>query len=642
MSVWKRNGGNPSILKDRILYFRLLVALPFALAAVRLVQLQVYQHRALLIRGDNQSVRRIVIPALRGDIVDRKGRPLVQNAPLFQLWANRDLITKGSQKDLFAQIIGIEPEDIRTLFSKNSQRSIGRQTLLFDNLPYGEAVQILARQEELPSLNLQTTFQRRYPDPWSLSHILGYIGEASEKDRNAQGIPYSVGDRVGKNGVENRFNKRLFGVNGSEIRRVDAHGYVVGVEAHHKPQDGATLRLSIDRDLQHKAAGLMEGKQGALIAIDPYTGEILASVSSPAMTLDDFRYRVDTEAWNGLMTDPGRPLLNRVFQGQYPPGSTYKPVVAIAALNEGVLKPDETINCNGTYRVGRRRFRCWKRHGHGKVNLHKALRESCDTFFYEMGMRLGVDKIARYARMFGLGAKTGVELANEKDGLVPTEAYKEQRFNEPWQAGETPSIAIGQGFDLVTPAQLAALYGMIANGGIRTGLTLLPRESAPITTPTPAIAAYLAPIQKGLEAVVNEPHGTGGWSRLRHHRVAGKTGTAQVIGQQEPVDDMEDLEFIHRDHAWFVAYAPVTHPRIVVAVIAEHAGHGGSAAAPIVRQVIQYYLDEVLELPPTVAWKPKPKPKIVAPKPVSATTSPVTDPSNPVNSSPQNTTESSQ
>ncbi len=283
-------------------------------------------------------------------------------------------------------------------------------------------------------------------------------------------------------------------------------------------------------------------------------------------------------------------LVNRVFQGVYPPGSTYKPVVALGALTEGVTNPSETLTCHGTYRVGRRVFRCWKKEGHGSVALHKALRESCDVYFYEMGRRLGVDRIAKYVRALGLGQRTGIEIANENGGLIPTAQWKRDRYGQAWLEGETPSIAIGQGFNLATPAQMARMYATLAMHGHLNKLSVL-RQTAPAsydnTSEIPD--SVFATVNNALVAVVSEAGGTGGWSRVPNISVAGKTGTAQVVSNQDADLEHEDTDYWLRDHAWFVAFAPADNPQIVVATMIEHGGHGGSAAAPIVGDLLRYY-----------------------------------------------------
>ena len=590
IAEWTRNWDNAQLLRQRMAWLRLVFVLPFLLIGIRLVQLQVSQHENLLERGENQSLRSVPVPAYRGEIHARGGEALVRNAPLFQLWATPDLLRKPPEKRFLEYALNITDGELRNLFQRNVQRRIGKQTMLMDNLPFDAASKLLVHAAQLSSVRVQTTFQRLYLDDASLAHILGYIGEASADEVNADGSEFDLGDRVGKAGIEKTYNTQLFGRNGENLVRVDAHGYPIDVAYSIPPRHGEAITLSIDWPLQQKALELMTPHTGALIALDPRNGEILASVSHPSMHLDDFRFRVDPTIWRSLIADPFHPLVNRVFQGVYPPGSTYKPVVAIGALTENLTSPAETLSCHGSYRVGRRVFRCWKKEGHGSVNLHKALRESCDVYFYEMGRRLGVDRIAKYARLLGLGQRTGVEIANENGGLIPTAKWKQDRYGQPWMEGETPSVAIGQGFDLVTPAQLARMYATLAMHGSLNKLSLV-RQDKMITPGEGGQVpdSVYETVNRALAAVVNETGGTGGWARVPDITVAGKTGTAQVVSNQDADLEHEDTDYWLRDHAWFVAFAPVENPQIVVAVLIEHGGHGGSAAAPVAGDLMRYF-----------------------------------------------------
>jgi penicillin-binding protein 2 len=354
--------------------------------------------------------------------------------------------------------------------------------------------------------------------------------------------------------------------------------------------------------LQAEAETLLQGKAGAVVALDPNNGEILAMASSPTFDPNWFVVGMRQEQWQTLITNPFRPLENKAIQAEYPPASTFKIITAIAGLEEGAIDAGTTMFCPGYYRYGNRIYRCWKHAGHGSVNVVQALEQSCDVFFYQVGEAVGVDTLAKYAKAFGLGDLTGIGLAQEAKGLVPTKDWKLRRLGEPWQGGETLSVSIGQGFDLVTPLQLAVMVATVGNGGTRFRPQLIrtcdPAPADGIPAFQPEIAGHVAIsdttlslVREGLWDVVNKRSGTAWRSRLENLEFSGKTGTAQVVGRPPAgVEDEEQIKEMHKDHAWFVAYAPSVHPQIAVAVIIEHGEHGSSAAAPIASKVIETYL----------------------------------------------------
>jgi penicillin-binding protein 2 len=404
---------------------------------------------------------------------------------------------------------------------------------------------------------------------------------------------------------------------------VDVAGRVVGVIDDIDPVPGGTVQLTIDLDLQQAAEAAFvpetpeeHARVGSAVALDVHSGDVLAMVSKPAFDPNDFAGGIDAAVWKRLTTDEWKPIQNRAISGQYPPGSTYKAIVAAAGLEAGVIDPHRRIYCPGFFRLGNRTYKCWKHEGHGSVDLHRALVESCDVYFYTIGHDLGVDRMFEIASGFNLGRLTGIPLLHEKAGLIPSSEWKERRFKEPWMAGETISASIGQGFDLVTPLQLAVAYGAIANGGALVTPRLILRVSDAdgrlVDVPQPESAGrvpvrheFLDLVRSGLEGVVEEPHGTGARARVPGVRVAGKTGTAQVVGLKhtEGVED-DEVAFEFRDHAWFVGFAPAEAPEIVVAALMEHGGHGGSAAAPVVQKVLARYFEKraVQDVPAQVAW----------------------------------------
>jgi penicillin-binding protein 2 len=373
------------------------------------------------------------------------------------------------------------------------------------------------------------------------------------------------------------------------------------------PVPGKDLYLSIDLDLQQASEEAMKGYVGALVALDPQTGRILALVSSPGFDPDAFARGIDNEEWKALNDPVSRPLQNKALQGRYAPASTFKIVMAAAALQEGIVTKNTSFKCTGRFPLGRSVFRCWKRHGHGQVNLHKSLVESCDIYFYQVGLKLGIEKIAKYAVDFGLGSKTGINLSNESRGFIATPDWKLRRYQEPWQKGETLITSIGQGYTLVTPLQMACLIAAVANGGTLFSPVYLdkitgpdghivksfksgPRGNLPISKPKLGI------IKRALVGAVNDEKGTGSQCKLPYALVAGKTGTAQVIEQDKRRQD-KNIQWKHRDHAWFVAYAPAEKPELAVAVLCEHGGHGGSVAAPVARKVFETWFKIQSPLP---------------------------------------------
>lgn len=582
---------------------------------LRLSYLQVIKGKEYRELSLNNSIRLQVLDAPRGVIHDRNGYLLVDNRPSFDLSIQlKDARPLSTTVDRLARHLEVEPEllmeKVRSAggaaWHKPVQlkRDIGRDTL----------ATIETRRYELPGIDVGVRLLRYYIHESMAAHLLGYIGEISPKELKKQ--PYEgarSGDLVGKFGVERSVNGFLMGKRGGRQVQVNVNGQVVRVLQTVPAQPGNNLILTIDRDLQKRAESLLEGEAGGVVAMDPRNGEILALASSPAFNQNTFITGMSRETWTELINNPDRPLENKVIQGTYPPASTYKIVTAAAGLEEGVLTPDETIFCPGHYRFGKRTYRCWRRGGHGDVNLVKAIARSCDVYFYQVGQRLGIDRLAWYAKAFGLGKTTGIELDHEEAGLIPTAAWKLRRFGEPWQPGETLSIAIGQGFNLVTPLQMVVLTAAVANGGDRYRPHLIRRVMSPdrkviheaepkITGRLPISRQTLDWIRKGLWEVVNGEKGTARIAKLKDVAISGKTGTAQVVSREKVEDDPNaENERKFKDHAWFVAYAPSEAPKIAIAVIVEHGEHGSSAASPIARELVKTYLLEGKDKPASSA-----------------------------------------
>jgi len=464
-------------------------------------------------------------------------------------------------------------------------------------------VALESHQLDLPGVTLRTRPRRSYAQGVMTAHVLGYMGEIGSRQlKLLKDQGYAVGDEIGQYGLERRWEEMLRGQSGGQQFEVDALGRRVRV-LHEVPDvPGYTVTLTLDRDVQQAAFEALDGKEGTIVALDVQNGAILAMVSTPAFDPNAFARGIKPAEWRGLITDRLRPLSNRAIQGQYPPGSTFKIIMAIAGLEEGTLQPEAYISDPGYYFFGNRSFRDWKKGGHGSVNLHKAIVESCDVYFYQVGQRLGVDRIAKWARAFGLGEKTGAALDDEKGGTIPDSEWKRKRYRQPWFPGETLSVSIGQGYVTATPLQLVNLMAALANGG-----TLLrPRLVSKVESVDGAVVREYGPekirkielqqttldrVRTALADVVRAPGGTGGTARSSIVDIAGKTGTAQVVEMKGGYVKTEQLAYFNRDHAWFVSYAPVENPRIAVVVLVEHGGHGGDAAAPLAKKVIEKYME---------------------------------------------------
>jgi penicillin-binding protein 2 len=462
---------------------------------------------------------------------------------------------------------------------------------------------------------------RTYPHGPAAAHLLGSLGEVRQQQLESERYAgYRAGDVIGQSGVEASLESHLRGRAGGRNVVVDVAGRVMEVLDRVEPHAGGRVVLALDLDLQQAAEEALlasappgEPVSGAVVALDPRGGDVLALASAPAYDPNDFSAGIAPAVWRRLTEDPLRPLQNRAIAGQYPPGSTYKAFVAAAALQEGLRTPRSAVFCPGSFAFGNRSYRCWKEGGHRSVSLLRSLMQSCDVYYYRAGLDLGIDRLGRYARSFGLGAPTGIALEGEKGGLVPTSEWKQRRFGEPWMAGETVSASIGQGYNLTTPLQLAVAYAAVANGGrvLRPRLVLeleeadgsVHAEPVDVRGEVPVAPEHLALVREGLHAVVDAPGGTGRRAQVPGLAVAGKTGTAQVV-RLERTAGKKGLAIPrpYRDHAWFASYAPADAPEIVVAVLIEHGGGGGANAAPVAQRVLaRWWQKRQPASPPQVA-----------------------------------------
>lgn len=581
----------------------LVFAILFGLC-VRLWDLQIVHFERFADAADHNRIRLRRVDATRGRIVDRHGRVLVDSRASFDaVIVPEDAGNLETTLETLAQLLGQSAAETHAVLERVTARLPFEEVVVKRDLTRDEVVALETHRWELPGVRLRVSPRRRYVHGPLLAHVLGYVGEAAPADLGA-GSRYRAGDLLGKTGVERVWEAELRGVNGGRRVEVDAMGRELRVLGEVPPLTGNTLVLTIDLDLQKAAEDALGDRAGAIVAIDPRNGEVLAMASHPAFDPNDFASGISAARWKQLLEDPLHPLTHRAIQGQYPPGSTFKIAVAIAALAEGAIRPDTRVTCHGAVAFGNRRFRCWRKGGHGTVDVVAALERSCDVFFYQAAQRLGIDTISRYARLLGLGAPTGIELPHEKTGLVPDRDWKRRHFGEPWYPGETLPVGIGQGYLTATPIQIAQMAAMAATGK-RFRPHILKRIESPegkvLRTVEPELIArldadpsVLARVGTALVRAVNSPQGTGRLAQLPYVDVAGKTGTSQVVRLGKERRRVEETPREERDHAWFVAYAPAEDPRIAVAALIEHAdGGGGAVAAPAAREVLEsYFLQE--------------------------------------------------
>ncbi len=570
-------------------------------AALRLYYLQVIEHHQLAELADRNRIRIQRLPALRGLVFDRHHRALVDTRPAFDA-----VIVPEDAPNLDATVARLQKLLKQTGISKKitAADEAGRpeyEPVIVDGgLDWSQVVALETHQLELPGVSLRITPQRHYLYNSLAAHLLGYVGEVTVKDLNR--LPnYRMGDDIGKFGLEQSLESTLRGASGGQEIEVDSIGRRLRLLREIPERPGNSVVMTIDLDLQQAAEDAIGDRAGALVAIDPNTGYILAMASHPTFNPNLFAGGISSAAWHELITDPNHPLENRATQGIYPPGSTFKVVDAIAGLMDHTLTPDTSYYCPGGLWFGHREYRCWRSQGHGHLTLHRAIVESCDVYFYDVGQRLGVDRIAAWAHALGLGRKSGIDLKHERSGTIPSNEWKERRLHQRWYPAETLSVAIGQGYVSVTPLQMADLAAEVANGGTLYKPQFVKEVDAlngdVVKTFPPVVErrthidpAVLAVVRDAMADVVNAPDGTAHKAKLDGIVVAGKTGTAQVVKEAAGVRTKETaLPSKYRDHGWFIAFAPLDHPKIAIACVIEHSGHGGSSAAPVVKAVMQRY-----------------------------------------------------
>jgi len=587
-------------------YLVVFVGLAFFLIFIRLWSLQVIKGGDLRRLSENNCIRLRENPADRGMLLDRKGRIVAHNRPSFEVYLiPEDLKANPGVVTEVGNLLKIPPEEIQERINTQKRRAPFKPVRIKSDIDWNELANLEFNRVYLPGLFVDVRPRRAYDYGDLASHLIGYLGEVDENElKQAKETPYRMGTLIGKYGVEYRWENDLRGTDGGRQIEVDALGREIRPLGIVESFPGNNLFLTIDLDLQRTAEEAYQDKNGALVAMDPKTGRILAMVSKPSFEPDIFARNILPEEWKSLVENPHHPLQNKGIQGQYPAGSTFKIVTAIAGLESGSITPDTQFICKGAFPYGNRDFRCWKEGGHGAISLHRALVESCDIYFYQVGLKVGVDLIAHYANEFNLGRVTGISLPHEKPGTVPSSAWKKKRFGVPWYSGETLSFSVGQGYLNATPLQLLMLISGVANGGKQYLPQVVERveniygkklkEYPPVELRKANVSEKtLQIVQEALRGAVNDPHGTGWTCALKEVKVAGKTGTAQVVRLPDNFKkgDMNRMPQKFRDHAWFVAYAPFEDPKIAIAVLVEHGGFGASAAAPIAKKVIEKFLN---------------------------------------------------
>lgn len=609
--IEEKDEGALDLLKKRLLGGAAVVLFFFAVIILRLWMLQITNGPEYETRAYSNRVRIRDIAAPRGHLLDRHGREIVTNRPSF----NVVLIQEDSHDvgDVLKRLAPVLKMDISELWEKIRDASGTPRYLpvrLKEDIDWQTLAYLESHNHEFSGIRTEVQPVRVYHYEDLAANVIGYLGVISKKELAAADPEIYTGQEIiGKRGIERLREADLRGEKGKNFTEVDAKGFEQTQLKTLEPLPGRELRLTLDNDLQQIAESYMAAgdKSGAVVAMEVNTGRLLVAASAPSIHIGEFIGGISKDAWQALLDNPRHPLLNKVVQATYPPGSTYKMVTALAGLAKGAIDENTTFYCPGQMSFGNRTYRCWKKGGHGTVNLQRAIGESCDVYFYQVGIKVGVDSLAEYAQKLGLGKKTGAEMEFEKEGLTPTKKWKQKYRKAKWQDGETLSVAIGQGFNIVTPLQMCVMTSAIANGGKAYRPKIVEQVTDPegkiIENFTPELLSeaqgvdrFLQSIRSGMEDVVQGKRGTARNVAIEGLRIGGKTGTAQVVrlAQYKGLKE-ENIPYEYRDHAWFTCYAPAENPEIAVTVLVEHGLHGGSGAGPIARAVLAHYFTSKLE-----------------------------------------------
>jgi penicillin-binding protein 2 len=569
------------LVQSRLALLQALIVLLVAGLTVQFWNLQVVRARHFRDQAENNRSRLVTLAAPRGALVDRNGQLLVGNRPSFSV-----LLVPEHAENLdrvvarLASALGMGEAAIR---ERLARRQPYRPVVIKNDATLADIAVLDARRRELPEVSVEVVPLRSYPLANAAAHALGRVGEISERQlqlADFKGLP--PGALVGQAGIESRYNRELMGTDGYRRVYVNSRGLEVGEAAREPPKDGPNLTLSIDASLQAATEAAFEGRSGSAVALDPETGEILAMTSTPAYDPNQFATGIEPTLWARLASDPETPLMNRVIQGSYAPGSTFKVIAATAALEEGLITPETSFYCPGHLAVYNTVFRCLG--VHGVIDLRRAIAVSCNVYFYQVGIRLEIARLSKWAKLMGLGAPTGVDLPAEAGGLMPSAEWKLRVLKTPWYAGETVSVAIGQGQVSATPIQMARVAAFVANGGRLLRPHFVRRAATP--QPPPIVRPEtIAVVKEGMRRVVAE--GTGLRARLSTVEVCGKTGSAQVVARSRLERSPNARELL--PHGWFIAFAPAESPKIALAVLVEHGGSGAAAAAPVARKILAHY-----------------------------------------------------
>jgi penicillin-binding protein 2 len=572
-----------------------ILALTAIILFMRLFDLQILRGDDMRRLSEQNRVRVKKILAPRGMIFDRNGKIMADTRPSYNLYLIQEDITDFNQTvDGLAKLLEIDREEIVERIRDARGFPASFPVKIRDDMSMDQVAKVEANRIYMPGVSMQIEPKRSYPFGSMGAHMLGYVSEISPQElkdkKRYKG--YVPGDTIGKFGLERAYENYLRGVDGENRVEVDATGREVRVLDTKEPISGNSLYLNIDMDVQAAVETAFEGKKGGCVVTDPKTGGVIVLVSKPAFDPNQLSSGVNKEYWKQIATDKLHPLQNRAIQGRFPPGSTFKILVALRGLEKGLVNERTSFSCSGGFPFGNRVFKCWKKGGHGSVAVHRAIVESCDVYFYNLGLKMGVDGIHEMAEEMGLAKTTGIDLPGEKAGLVPSTAWKQKTYKDKWYEGETVSVSIGQGAVWLTPIQLMQLSAFVANEGV----TFKPQIVNRIVSPKGQIIKTFDPVMKtnvkiskqtmtivrdAMKGVVNEPGGTAGGSKLPDILMSGKTGTAQSVGEGKGG---------HGDHAWFIAFAPSDDAKLAMAIVVEHGGHGSSTAAPFAKIVTETYM----------------------------------------------------
>ncbi|MDP6887355.1 MAG: penicillin-binding protein 2 [SAR324 cluster bacterium] len=586
-------------IRIRLIILGGVVILIFSLLASRLWFLQITEGKKYTEFSQGNRVRLIPEPALRGIIYDRNGIILAENRPAYQLQLIReDTPDLENTLEKVSHALNLSLEEMNKQIMAKHDLAQFKPIILIDDLEYEKAMYLEAFQDDFPGVTIVVQPRRYYPYNNLAAHLIGYVGIVQEDWKKLPEEKRSSSQIVGHSGVELLENDHMIGLDGGRQAEVDHMGREIQVLGEPVASvTGEDIHLNIDIRLQKVATKAMEGESGAVIVTKTRTGEILAIASFPDFDPNLFSGGIDLENWDRLLANPEDPLGNKAIQGLYAPGSIFKIITAYAGLDQGVITPQTEHVCKAEYFIKGRDepFKCWKEEGHGKVNLLKAIMGSCNIYFYNTGVGAGVEQIHKYAKLFRLGKITSMGLHNEKAGTIPNNEWKIANLKEPWYEGETPVASIGQGYITTTPMQVINLINILANDGLWIPPSLFKEQKGLKPQQIPLKEEYLSLIREGMVAVVNSPGGTAKKVKFEEFTVAGKTATSQVISHKtlETMDNETKANKIFQNHAWFVAFGPAEDPEISVLALVEHGGGGSKAAAPVVRKILSYYIDNI-------------------------------------------------